>query len=118
MPDFDALDASVCKCSDSCVSGIVGGPGCTSEPAPTGGYRPPYLAARAPLLANNIGFTIWKHTVFNPAVQRWREENPALSAQRPTISYAESAQRPVEGFPSLTNRDPGDEDDGRGGGAR
>lgn len=42
-------DHRECACHDGC-SGWRGGPGCTSEPAPHGGYRPPYLAARAPVI--------------------------------------------------------------------
>jgi hypothetical protein len=41
-------DSLPCSCHDAC-DGVRYGRGCTSEPAPHGGYCPPYLAARQPV---------------------------------------------------------------------
>jgi hypothetical protein len=41
-------DSLPCSCHDAC-DGVRFGRGCTSEPAPHGGYCPPYLAARQPV---------------------------------------------------------------------
>jgi hypothetical protein len=84
-------DSLPCSCHDAC-DGVRFGRGCTSEPAPHGGYRPPYLAAR------------------QPVSRRLTERDlPTLfPGQRPAL-------RVVRADYDGRHGDPGDEDNGRGG---
>jgi hypothetical protein len=96
-------DERPCACHDGC-SGLRGGPGCTSEPAPTGGYRPPYLAARAPVGLRRMALT-----------EEAASELAALLNDDSVPTYAgRPALRIVRGEYDGRHGDPGDEHRERG----